>query len=180
MANLVNVANGNFTTAATWGLVDHNLVSTNTGSTALTTGNLDSATFVPSANAMVGVAIRVASRATGSPTNKITIIFRNSTTATDAASVTANVSDLPAGSTGNNSECGWHYFKFSASHTPNGADSYLIRATLDSTSTAVALATNGTANNWQRLLVRSTTQAPAAGDVASQWILLLPQIMALL
>jgi hypothetical protein len=164
MANLVNVADGNFTAAATWGLVDHALISTNTGATALTTGNLDSATFVPSANVMIGVALRLASRAAGAPTNTITVTLRNSTTATDVQSVTANVSDLPAATAGADSEGGWHFFKFNATHTPNGADSYVIRCTLSSTSTAVSLATNGVANNWQRLLVRQTTQAPAAGD----------------
>lgn len=164
MANLVNVADGNFTAAATWGLVDHALVSTSVAATALTTGNLDSATFIPTANALIGVCVRLASRAAGAPTNTITIILRNSTTATDIATVIANVSDLPAATAGTDSEGGWHFFKFSASHTPNGTDSYVIRATLSSTSTAVSLATNGTANNWQRLLVRSTTQAPAAGD----------------
>lgn len=164
MANLVCGATGNFTAAATWLLVEHALLSTNTATTALTTGNLDSATFVPAANALIGIVVRVANRAAGSPTNTITIILRNSTAGTDAASVTANVSDLPATSVGTDSEGGWHFFKFSATHTPNGTDSYLVRATLSSTSTAVSLATNGTANNWQRLVVRDTTQAPAAGD----------------
>ena len=164
MSNLVAVADNTFTTAATWGLVDHALVSTSTGSTALTTGNLDSAVFTPTANALVGVCIRLASRAAGSPTNTITITLRNFTTSTNIQSVTANVSDLPESAAGTDSQGGWHYFKFSASHTPNGADTYVIRATLSSTSTAVSLATNGTANNFQRLLVRSTTQAPVAGD----------------
>jgi hypothetical protein len=164
MANLVCGATGNFTAAGTWFLVDHSLISTNTGSTALTTGNLDSATFVPTANAINGIVVRLASRAAGSPTNTITIILRNSTTGTDVLTITANVSDLPAATAGNNSEGGWHYFKASGTHTPNGTDNYVVRATLSSTSTAVSLATNGTANNWQRLIVRTTTQAPAAGD----------------
>jgi hypothetical protein len=164
MAALVCGATGNFTAAGTWFLVDHNLLSTSTASTALTTGNLDSATFVPTANAINGIVVRLASRAAGSPTNTITIILRNSTTGTDVLTITANVSDLPAASSGGDSEGGWHYFKASGTHTPNGTDSYVVRATLSSTSTAVSLATNGTANNWQRLIVRTTTQAPAAGD----------------
>jgi hypothetical protein len=166
MADLVAIATGNFTAAATWGLVDttSKLVSTNTGTTALTTGNLDSATFTPGAITVAGVAIRLGSRASGAPANTITITLRNSTGSVDIASVTANVSDLPVSSAGNNNEGGWHYFKFNGTFLLVAATNYVIRATLSSTSTAVALCTNGTANNWQRLLVTTTTQAPAAGD----------------
>jgi len=168
MAHCVAVADGNLTTAATWGVVDVGATSVNvsnsTGSTALTTGNLDSATFTPAANALIGVVVKLAARAAGSPSNTMTVTLRNSTTATNIASVTVNVSDLPAATAGANSEGGWHYLRFSASHTPNGTDLYVIRATLSSTSTAVSLGTNGTANNWQRMLVRSTTAAPGAGD----------------
>lgn len=166
MANLVAVADGNFNSNTPWRSVDTTatLISTNTGSTALTTGNLDSAAFVLAANEMVGMMVRIASRATGSPSNTMTVHLRNSTTATNARSVTVNVSDLPQSSTGTDSEGGWIYLQFSSSLTPNGTDSYLIRATLSATSTAVSLATNGTPNNWQRLVVRSATATPAAGD----------------
>lgn len=164
MATLTNIANGNFTAAATWAPADHVLLSTNVGATALTASPLDSATFVPTAVALIGIVVRVASRAAGAPTNTITITLRNSTTATDVASVTANVSDLPAATSGTDSEGGWHFFKFSATHTPNGTDNYVVRAVLSATTTAVSLATNGTANNWQRIIVRDATQAPAAGD----------------
>jgi hypothetical protein len=166
MAHCVAVADGNLTTAATWGVVETVSlnVSNNTGVTALTTGNLDSAAFIPGANALIGVCVRLAVRASGAPTNTMTIRLRNSTTATDIESVTVNVSDLPASSSGTVSAGGWHFMRFNASHTPNGTDSYVIRATLSATTTAVSLATNGTANNWQRILVRDTTAAPAAGD----------------
>lgn len=166
--NLVATVTGNLTTAGTW-------VTANTGtnavlitgsgasSTALTTGNLDSATFVLAAQASQYIAIRVASRATGSPSNKMTIILRNSTGATDVWTFRINVSDIPVCNT-TNDQCGWVIFKAAASHTPNGTDSYVVRATLDSTSTAVSLSTNGTANNWQRQVFRTNTAAPAAGD----------------
>ena len=168
MAHCVAVADGNLTAAGTWGVSDVGtlipLVSNSTGSTALTTGNLDSAAFIPTAVAMIGLCIRLAARAAGSPSNTMTVTLRNSTTATDIKSVTVNVSDLPAATAGANSEGGWHFLVFDSSHTPNGTDSYVVRATLSATTTAVSLATNGTANNWQRILVRSTTAAPAAGD----------------
>ena len=164
-ADRVSRATNNFTTAATWGTVDaaSKLVSTSTGSTTLTTGNLDSATFTPGAVILDRLCVRLITRATGSPTNTITITLRNSTTATNAQSVTANVSDL-AVSDSTERQGGWYCFKFSATHTPNGTDLYVVRATLSSTSTAVALATNGTANNFQHLLVSTTTGAPGAGD----------------
>jgi hypothetical protein len=164
MANLVCGATGNFTAAGTWFLSVDGLLSTSISTTALSVANQDSASFIPAAVALNGIVLRVASRASGAPTNTITVILRNTTAGTDAATVTANVSDLPACSAGTNSEGGWHYFKFSASHTPNGTDNYVVRCLLSSTSTAVSLATNGTAANWQRLVVRTTTQAPAAGD----------------
>ena len=164
MANLVCTANGNFTTAATWAACDANSVlDSEAGSTALTTGNLDSATFVPAAVAIDAVLVKLASRAAGSPSNTITITLRNSTAGTNAFSVTVNVSDLkPCGAT--QREGGWYLFKAGATHTPNGADSYLIRATLSATTTAVSLWTNGTANNWSRMCRTITTQAPAAAD----------------
>jgi hypothetical protein len=163
--DLVAIADGNFTTAATWGTTDTTrLISTNTGATALTTGTLDSATFTPGAITVQGVCVRIASRATGSPSNTMTVTLRNSTTATNIKSVTVNVSLLPVCSTGTDSAGGWVYLKFDASVLLVAGNNYLIRATLSSTSTAVSLATNGTANNWQHMLVTTTTQAPAAGD----------------
>jgi len=166
MADLVAIGTGLLSAAGTWGLVDtvSKNVSTNTGQTALTTGNLDSATFVLPANALAGVAVRLSSRAAGTPVTTLTVTLRNSTTGTDARAVTANVSALPACTTGAASEGGWHYFKFATAVTPNGTDSYLIRMTISATTIATGFCTNGVANNWQRLLVRSTTQAPAAGD----------------
>lgn len=163
MANKVAVATGNWLTAGTWFEVDHNLISTNTGVTALTTGNLDSATFVPGNVAIQGVLIRLGVRASGSPTNTLTIHFRNSTTATNARTVVVNVSDLQVcDNTLRNG--GWYFLKFSSALTPNGTDSYVIRATLSATSTAVSLCTNGTANNWQRVLVKTSTSVIGAGD----------------
>lgn len=164
MANLLSVADGNFTNSATWAIVDSTfLISTSTGQTALTTSALDSTAFQPGAITVDGIAIKLASRATGTPTNKITVTLRNSSAGSDVKSVTANVSDLPACDT-TNLEGGWHFFKFDASVLLLAATNYVVRILLDSTSTAVSIATNGTANNWQHMLRQTTTAAPAAGD----------------
>lgn len=164
MADRVSVADGNFTSSSVWADLGHTLISTNTGVTALTTGNHDSQTFIPAASAIIGICLRLGVRAAGTPTNQLTVHLRNSTTGTDVKTVVVNVSDLPESASGADSEGGWFFLLFDSSHTPNGTDSYLIRATLDSTSTAVSLSTNGTSNNWQRMVVLSTTAAPAAGD----------------
>ena len=166
MANRLAIGTGNWLTGGTW--VSANtagiLTSTSTSTTALTTSNLDSATFVLTANAIQYIAIRLGTRAAGSPSNKLTVILRNSTTATDIWTFVLNVSDLVAVASTGNDNGGWYVFKNGSTHTPNGADSYLVRCKLDSTSTAVALCTNGTANNWQHIVFLSATGAPAAGD----------------
>lgn len=165
MANLLSIATGNLTAAATWGLCDAtgSLVSSNTGVTTLTTGNLDSATFTPGAITVKGVALRLGSRASGSPTNTLTVTLRNSTDGLDVIAGTINVSDLPVTNT-TDDQGGWFYLVFSAPQLLTAGKAYVVRVTLSATTTAVQLCTNGTANNWQRLLVTTTTQAPVAGD----------------
>ncbi len=164
MAQLVAIANGNFTTGTTWGVVVSSMLSSTAAGTALTTGNLDSAVFQPGAITCIGLCVRVYIRGAAAATNKMTITLRNSTGAIDVASVTVNVSDIPVSATGADSEGGWLFLKFSAAQLLIVATDYVVRATLDSTSTAVQLATDGTANNWQRLIVGSTTQVPIAAD----------------
>jgi len=171
MAVLVSGANGNLTAAGTWQQADAGgagdnqitLISTSTASTSLTTGNLDSATFVAGAVTVDGVALKLATRAAGSPTNTLTVILRNSTGAIDVATVVVNVSDLDSCDT-TQLQGGWYFFRFSAPVLLLAATNYVIRLTLSATSTAVAFHTNGTANNWQRILRTTTTAAPAVGD----------------
>lgn len=171
MARKVANADGNFT-ASIWGTCDSaSELDSETGSTALTAADQNSSTFTPAAVAIDAILVKLASRASGSPTNTITITLRNNTTATDIASVTLNVSDLQVCDT-TNREGGWYLFKLGATHTPNGADTYVIRARLSATTTAVSLWRDGTAANWSRLLRTTTTSAPAAADrlvVTKEW-----------
>lgn len=166
MADVVSIADGNLTAAATWGLVDttSKQASTTINGVALGTGNTDSQQFAPGAITVKGLCVRLAGRASGTPTNTMTVHLRNATTATNVASVTVNVSQLPRGSTGTDSEGGWLYLQFSAPVLLVAGNNYLVRALLSSTSTAVTLMRDGTAANLHRLLVTTTTQAPAAGD----------------
>lgn len=166
MADVVSIADGNLTAAATWGLVDttSKQASTTINGVGLGTGNTDSQQFAPGAITVKGLCVRLAGRASGTPTNTMTVHLRNATTATNVASVTVNVSQLPRGSTGTDSEGGWLYLQFSAPVLLVAGNNYLVRALLSSTSTAVTLMRDGTAANLHRLLVTTTTQAPAAGD----------------
>lgn len=168
MANLAAIGTGgNFTTAGTWGVCSagaNAALNSEVGSTALTTSDQSSATFTPAATAIDAIYVKLASRATGSPSNTLTLTLRNNTTATDVASVVINVSDLPACTT--TDRCGgWIAAKFNATHTPNGTDTYVIKAKLSATTTAVSLWRDGTVANWSRLVRTTTTGAPAAGDV---------------
>lgn len=164
MASLISASDSNFTAAA-WAQVDAaGLLDSEAGSTALTINNLDSANFVLAANEIDGFAVKLASRAAGSPTNTITLSLRNVTGGANIWSVTLNVSDLKACGT-TQREGGWYFIVGGSLHTPNGADSYCIRATLSATTTAVSLWTNGVANNWSHLVRQTSLAAPVAGDI---------------
>lgn len=164
-ADLVSIATGNFTTASTWALTDtvSKNISTSTSTTTLTTSSLNSASFVLAANQVGGFQFRVGSRTAGTATNTLTATLFNVTTAATACAITINVNDIPATVSGVDNS-GWVRAICSAPFTPNGTDSYQLRILLSATTTAVTLGTNGTASNWQRLIIRTTTQAPAAGD----------------
>lgn len=165
MAFFVADTSGNLTAAGTWLTTNATgtLVANSAGSTALTTGNLDSATFTPGAITVQGFLVRLSNRASGSPTNTMTLTLRNSTDAVDVQSCVINVSDLPPCNT-TDDQGGWIYCRFNSSSLLIAGKAYLIRASLSATTTAVSLNTNGTANNWQHVLVTTTTGAPGAGD----------------
>jgi len=159
MADLISVQSGNFTTAATWAQVDTNSkLDSEAGNTAVSTTNLDSSTFVlPASTTFTGIALKLAARA-ASPSGTFTVTLRDSTTSIDKASVTVNVSDLPA------SGLGWVYFKFAAGFTANGTDSYLVRVVCSATGSQVTLYRNATANNWSRRITNAAQGPPIAGS----------------
>lgn len=166
MANLICVADGNLTSAATWATTDTTAVVEPTilGSTALTTSNQDSVAFAPTAITVDGVAIKLASRAAGSPTNTITVTLRDTTAGADKGSVTANVSDLAVCAV-TDASGGWYFFKFAAPVALTGGNNHIVRVLLSATSTAVSLWTvSPTAANWLHMLRTTTTAAPVVGD----------------
>lgn len=163
-AVLVATADGNLTTAATWESDDSTSrnVPFNGSVSALSTSNQDSSTFTPGAITVDGFAMRLGVRASGSPTNTMTVTLRNSTDSADVQSCVINVSDLPVADA-TNDQGGWFKCKFNSSSLLIAAKAYLIRAKLSATSTAVSLYTSG-GTNFHRMLITTTTATPAAGD----------------
>lgn len=170
MSRLCANADGN-ASGSIWGLCDSaSELDSEATSVALTASDQSSSTFTPAAVAIDAILVKVASRASGSPTNTITITLRNNTGASDVASVTINVSDIQACDTSDR-QGGWYLFKLGSTHTPNGTDTYLIKAKLSATTTAVSLWVSAT-TNFSRILRTTTTQAPAASDrmiVTKEW-----------
>ena len=94
MASLISIATGNFTASGTWGLVDStSFLDSEAGSTASTTSFVYSATFVPGAITVDGIAVKVANR-TASPTGTMTIELNNITDGISVASLAINATDI--------------------------------------------------------------------------------------
>lgn len=170
MATLHARADGNFTSAATWGTVDStSLLDSEAANTALTTSYVSSSTFTPGAIDVEGIAVKIHSRAS-SPTGTMSVQLFNSTGAAAVAGteVTINVSDIISATT---PRVGWLFLKFAAPVTLIAATNYTVQAKTSSAS-QVNLFRNATANNWSRMLRTPTTAAPGAGDnmfVGGEW-----------
>ena len=169
MAHLHACANGNWTAAATWALVDATSLSdSQTGNQALTTTFVSSAAFMPGAITIDGIAIKVASRTT-SPTATISVRLAIAGVAVAGTTVTINVSDIPddvgtAGSSHIGCSIGWVFFKFGANVTLVAATNYTLQVST-SANTHANVFHSGVGGNWSRMLRTTTTQAPVAGDV---------------
>ncbi|HEY3499452.1 MAG TPA: hypothetical protein VGK73_32405 [Polyangiaceae bacterium] len=178
MPTLHACADGAFTTAATWGVVNATaLLDSQAANTVLTTAFVSSAVFAPGAITIDGIAVKIASRA-ATPNGTMSVRLFNSTGAAAVAgtTVTINVSDIPddigtPGATFQGCSIGWFFFKFSAPVTLLAATNYTVQATT-SVATQVNLFRDGTAGNWSRMLRTTTTAAPGAGDnwfVGGEW-----------
>ncbi len=165
-ATLIAGANGVFTAAATWQLVDAtSYLDSEAGTVVVGVGNIDSAAFVPGAITVDGIAVKVLSRNAAPAANTFTVTLRNTTAGADVASVTINVSDI-----NNVSPGGWYFVNFGNQLLIAG-NNYIVRC-VASAASMVTLYRNATANNVSRMLRTSTTQAPAANDqlhVLGEW-----------
>ncbi len=155
MSTLVSIATGNFTSSSSWGVVDStSYLDSEAASTAIGTSALDSSAFTPGAITIDRICIKLAARA-ASPSGTFTLTLRNSSAGSDVVSVTVNVSDLPT--------IGWACINI-GSQTLLAATNYLVRVVCSAAGSQVTLYRNGTSNNWTRLLVTTTTAAPASAD----------------
>lgn len=163
MAILASIRTGNWSSSSTWGVInDASYLDTRTADTTITTGNLDSASFIPGAITLSGICIYLASRA-ATPSGTLTVGLVNVTANTVVASVTTNVSDFPStGGVGAN-VIGWTFFRFSATTTLlGGSTTYSVRLTTSASNQMSAW--RSTVNNWNRALVTTTNATPTTGD----------------
>ncbi|MDR7420025.1 MAG: hypothetical protein QN178_14065 [Armatimonadota bacterium] len=180
MATLIAAADGNWTAATTWQVVDAtSLLDSQAGNFALATSPSWSQgqAFTPGAITIDGIAVKVASRAT-TPSGTISVRLFNVTgsAAVAGTTVTINVSDLalnPVSPGGTVDTCpiGWVLFRFASPVTLAAATQYRVEAQTSAAS-QVNLFRDATANNMARMLRRTTTAAPAAGDslfVLGEW-----------
>lgn len=164
MATLLNNSSGNFTSAATWSLVDAtSSLDSETNTTNTTTAFVSSSGFTPGPIVVDGIAVKISARS-GAPTGTFSVRLFNNTLAAAVAgtTVTINVTDIPAVNTSTNA--GWLFMKFASSVLLLGATPYSVQVQ-SSSNAQVTLYRDATANNWSRALRTTTTQAPAANDV---------------
>lgn len=160
MAVLISRATGNFTAAATWGVVDatsyNNSEST---TTALTTSYQASTGSTTGVITVDGVALKLSVR-TG-VTGTMSVHLAIAGVEVPGTLVTINVADLPVAAAADLNG-GWHFFKFAAPVALVGATSYTVEAKTSSSSQVSLYSTATT--NWARALSTTTTQTPVAGD----------------
>ncbi len=166
-ATLISCADGNFTAAATWCLVDAtSYLDSEANNVVVGVANVDSQAFVPGAITVDGVAVKVLSRNAVPGANTFTVTLRNTTAGADVVSVTINVSDIDV----SGSQSGWYMVKF-ANQLLVAGNNYIVRC-VASAASMVTLYRNATAANVSRMLRTTTTQAPAANDqlhVSGEW-----------
>lgn len=165
MANKISIATGNLTAAGTWGTchATGELVTVAGDSTVGTTPSA-SAAWTPGAGIVYdGVALHLSSRNPSPSTETVTVELWNDTDSASVRTITFNLSELPLADF-INYHGGWFFVKWSSTYTTVAAKNYKIRVSVSASSASLRLYTNGTANNWAKLLRTTTTGAPAAGD----------------
>ncbi|MBK9223373.1 MAG: hypothetical protein IPO16_14820 [Saprospiraceae bacterium] len=162
MATRVSIATGNFTAAATWGLVDAataNTTNSELASTLLTTTYVVGTTFTPGALTITHIGVKLATRSGTTGTMSIALDQGGATVA--GTEVVINTADLPLATAGD-LDGGWIFLKLASPVTLLAATLYGVKAKTSSSSQVTLFTSSG--SNWSRLLVLNTTGAPAAGD----------------
>lgn len=173
MAMMAAAANGNLTTAATWGVIDATSVSVSQGNVTTVPNTAGagsrSSSFTPGAITIDGIGIKVSARI--GTTGTVRVLLRNITGAADVAgtTVTINMSDILAADA-TRIDGSWVFFKFAAPVLLIVATQYAVDVITSSATQLSLFVTTGT--NWSRYLRTTTNTAPAAGDdfiITGEW-----------
>jgi len=165
MAILTSIATGNFTAAATWGVVDAtSYLNSETSLYILTTAysGTRSSAFTPGAIEVAGIAVKLSVRTGTTGTFSVNLELDSDNSQVAGTEVTIDCADFPVAATADLNG-GWHYFKFASPVTLSAATAYQVAA-MTSSSSQISLRGDGTADNISRALVTTTTQAPTTGD----------------
>lgn len=166
MAVLASIATGNFTAAATWGLVDSTsyLNAENATESLLTTvySGTRSQSFTPGAIVVSHIGVKLCERLGTTGTMSVHLATSADHVEVAGTAVTINTADLPSALEADLNG-GWIFFKLATPVTLSAATGYEVEA-LTSSANMVDLWCDATVDNVSRALVTTTTQAPAAGD----------------
>lgn len=166
MATRMSIASGNFSSAASWAVVDSTslLMPTVTSSTLTTLySDTRSSAFTPGAITIDGIAVWLASRLGTTGTMSVSLFNQTDTIDVVGTEQTINCSDLPITPGGIVFSGGWVLFKFGGPVLLTAGKSYKVQAKTSSSS-QVSLHTDATVDNLARCLRTTTTGAPVAGD----------------
>lgn len=159
MAILSSIQSGNFTSASTWGVADAtSFLYSEAGATSITSSFVSSSAFTPGAITVSGLIVLIRTIPTISGT--FSARLAQAGVAVSGTTVTINVSDLPG--IGTAASASHIHMKFASPVTLAAATAYTLQ--LQSSTASLSAATNGTAANWARILVTTTTAAPASTD----------------
>lgn len=162
MAVLISRADGNWNTAATWGVVE---TGTGAQQTSMASNTSTTTTYVAcpaftctNADVMEGILLYCRKTAT-SPAGTLTVGLSDNNGSTYAREVVVNAADLPT-------TPGWVFFKFGTTLTADGGTDYRI-AVKSSTSGTVTFWRSATTADWVRYIRLSAAPAgsPQADDI---------------
>lgn len=171
MVTRAAIATGDFTAAGTWGTVEGASGATSphlnaeNGSAALTATFSDtrSSAFSPGVIPISHICVKMAERSTtASGTLSVRLILSSDNSEVSGTLVTINSTDVPISSSGSFNG-GWLMLKLASPVTLAAVD-HKIEASTTSGSNTVSLHRDATASNISRMLITTTTGAPAAGD----------------
>lgn len=169
MAQLYSNSTGNFTSSATWSVVESTtfqaaIATQEAASTATTTAFVGAVTFTGVSSTLDGIAIKISTRNVA-PSGTFSVRLATGGVAVTNTTVTVNVADIPAG-------ISWTFFKFPSTVTLVGATAYSVQVTSSTNAQVTVFRKSATAGDWTFALRTTTTQAPAAGDsmiVGGEW-----------